>query len=95
MSYCIEYTSGTKRKYPKKTKKFPGKVKILWFTAALCVALLLIPGVGDALKRLLLPGDPAVTEAAIISMAERLGAGERLYDAVTVFCREIIQGAAA
>ena len=42
----------------------------------------------------LLPGDPEVTAAALESLRENLAAGESLGEAVTAFCREIINGAA-
>ena len=41
----------------------------------------------------LLPGDPAVTEAALREMVERLSDGEAFSDAITAFCKEIIAGA--
>ena len=42
----------------------------------------------------LLPGDPGVTAAALENLRENLAAGEPLGEAVTAFCREIIDGAA-
>jgi hypothetical protein len=44
-------------------------------------------------QEVLLPGDPAVTAAALENMTEGLRSGESLLDAVTAFCREIIANA--
>lgn len=41
----------------------------------------------------LLPGDPAVTAAALEGMVIDLREGENLYDAVAAFCREIMEHA--
>ena len=38
----------------------------------------------------LLPGDPAVTAAALENMAADLKAGQSVRDAITAFCAEII-----
>ena len=43
----------------------------------------------------LLPGDPRVTAAALENLREDLASGEPLGEAVTAFCREIIDGSAA
>ena len=94
MGYCVEYTQGSSRNYPIKTKQLHRKSYILWGVLAMCFALLLVPEIRNCLKQFLLPGDPAVTETAFLSMVDRIGAGESFYDAVTAFCEEIIQGAA-
>ncbi len=95
MSYCIEYTSGVSKKYPMKTKQKIKKQTVIAIVSVVTVALLCLPVVRESVKQLLMPGDPVITEAAFISMVEQLGAGESVYDAVTVFCKEIIQGAAS
>ena len=78
-----------------KTKYKLKKQTIIATLGIVIVMLLCLPVVRESVKQLLLPGDPVITEAAFISMVEQLGAGESVYDAVTVFCKEIIQGAAS
>lgn len=64
-----------------------------------CIVLFAVLTVGfwpsgrDALLEAILPGDAAVTRQAIVNMAENLKSGEAIGDAVTVFCREIVDGA--
>lgn len=46
-------------------------------------------------EEVLLPGDPAVTAAALEAMAEELHAGKPLGEAITGFCEEIMRYAKA
>ena len=62
------------------------------------VAVVLIAGMMIAWQDIsydwLLPGDHRVTAAALENLREDLAAGEAFGEAVTAFCREIIDGAA-
>jgi hypothetical protein len=94
MAYRIKYASfGEEKKQPKDTQL---RNKI---TAGLLVLVLLIGAMTIKLGGLrwvteyLLPGDPAVTAAALEGMVIDLREGENLYDAVTAFCREIMEHA--
>ena len=71
----------------------------LW-TAVFAVAFVLLvrqvwPEGRTVLQRILLPGEPGITEAALIGMVEGLQAGEGVGEALTAFCRQIIHGQAA
>ena len=82
MSYQINYDPSRRRKfYTTKHKKKPG-----WILIVAVVALSVTIFHKD-LKQ--------VTSAAFSDLTENLRAGESLKDAVTTFCREIIDGAAA
>lgn len=90
MSYQIKYRSfGEEKKGPK--KPYP------WLATALLVIFLFLGAMTVKYKGLrwvtdyLLPGDPAVTAAALESMAEDLKNGESLPDAVAAFCRQIME----
>ena len=90
MSYQINYDPSRRRKfYTTKHKKKPG-----WILIVAVVALSVTIFHKD-LKHVLIPGDKQVTSAAFSDLTENLRAGESLKDAVTTFCREIIDGAAA
>ena len=94
MSYSIDYSSGTTRKYPKSRKKSHQHYKkILGILCVLAVVIVLFNI--KTVRRLLLPGDPAVTEKAIVSMVNEFRAGEGVQEAFAVFCREVIEGAVA
>lgn len=62
-----------------------------WF----CVFLLLVglcwPRGREALTQLLLPGDGAVTVAAMEAFAQELRTGEKLRDAAESFCRTVLE----
>ena len=90
MSYQINYDPSRKRKfYTGKTRKVPNWLLVaVGVAAAACIF-------NKELKFLLIPGDPQVTSAAFSGLTEDLKAGGSLKDAVTAFCREIIDGAAA
>ena len=47
----------------------------------------------EALETWIYPGNTRVTKEAFQNMAENLQAGVGISDAVTVFCREILDGA--
>ena len=91
MAYKIDYIPVGKRQYLKNRKTpewlFPTIAVLAFF--AVVLALTAHYGSTDWL----LPGDPAVTRAALIDLIENLKAGEQFGDAVTAFCREVIQGA--
>ena len=56
------------------------------------VSVIHLTGIGEHLRQWLLPGDSAVTEAALEGLADRLMQGQNFREAVTVFCKEIIRG---
>lgn len=45
------------------------------------------------LRRLIFPGDPAVTAAALENLTEDLRSGEDLTDSMSAFCIQILEGA--
>lgn len=92
MGYRIDYGQPSDRKYPVLSSRRP-------LPALLCGALALFvlltslywPEGREALRDLLIPGDAAVTAEAFAAMLENVRAGEDVQDAVTVFCREILE----
>lgn len=91
MSYRITYTSfGEEKKMPESKRKWTG------VAAAVLVMVLVIGAIAVKntglrwVQTFLLPGDPAVTAAALEDMVEDLKNGDSLGEAVTAFCREIV-----
>ena len=94
MGYRIEYDLGQKKRYI---------IKFRWERAAAmtagCLALfglltnLYWPAGARALREFLIPGDTAVTGQAFEAMVEDIRSGTDISDAVTVFCREILEHA--
>ena len=91
MAYKIEYTPEVSHRYPsaqRKKKRQSGKLilSLLVLAAALWIRL---KGVPD----FLIPGDRDITSAAASSLLEHVQDGMPVGEAVTVFCRQIIDGA--
>ncbi len=92
MAYKIDYISVGKRQYSTNSKVtgwLLPSLTVLTLLAAL-IALTVYYGSADWL----LPGDPAVTKAALKELIENLKSGEQFSDAVTAFCREVIRSGA-
>ena len=86
MAYRIKYNLvGPDRKTTQKSKRTWMIVTALGIGGLMTIALHL-----PWARNLLLPGDSAVTAAALEGLAENLQQGESLMDAITVFCRNII-----
>lgn len=72
------------------------KVSVKNICVAVLVAVLigglLIPQVRTVARDLILPGDSAVTAAALDGLVADLRSGTNIGDAVSVFCAEIISG---
>lgn len=82
MGYSIQYSPQTNHKFPVKTKK---KVSVPWLLTGVALLALLLGG-----WKLLLPGDPTVTANALSHLVEDVRSGDSVGEAVTAFCREII-----
>ena len=92
MGYQINYGPvKTKNSIRKKDKT----VRVLLL--AICIIALVIglqvSGAGNLLWKWMLPGDPEVTGAALDTMVQGLKEGSSVGDAITAFCREIIDNA--
>ncbi len=94
MSYRIDYGStGDQRKPLKPTQKH-GAIAAVICIIALVAGAISIKHTGLTwVQEVLLPGDPAVTAAALENMVESIKDGSSLAAAVTAFCQEIINHA--
>ena len=89
MSYKINYDPTRMRRfYTVKSKKIPR-----WLMAALgvVVAVLLL---NHDFRSLLIPGDPQVTASAFSELTQELAEGASIKNAVTAFCKQIIDNGA-
>lgn len=93
MGYRVEYETVRKvRRMEQKTARVPA------MTAAVFVVFLLLvygfwPKGREALRQLLIPGEPAVTVAALEGLADELETGADLGDALENFCRTVVREA--
>ena len=92
MSYRIDYNPENRKKYPmKKTKTTSWLIYTLVVIAVIFTAQKACKN--EAIKTVLLPGDPEITSSAISTMIDDVKSGEPIKDAVTAFCLEIIHNA--
>lgn len=94
MAYRIDYGAESRREFLGSQSGLSFRV----LTAALLVAFSLVvtktwPEGRERLQQALLPGEPSRTEQAFTAMAERISQGEPVGEAVTAFCREVLENA--
>ena len=91
MGYRIDYSTAGSLRQPLKKKTSWAAFAALVCVLGLVFGAMLIKNTAFAwVKMYLLPGDPAVTAAALENMAADLKAGQPVWDAITAFCAEII-----
>lgn len=91
MAYRIRY--GPPQKGERGGRILDKKIVPFILVALLIVAAAL--GVSNpTVKEYLIPGNPEVTEAALIDFIDDIKQGAAFGDAMTAFCREIIDNAA-
>ena len=90
MAYRIQYTPQEEYRYPMSAKHR----KIQWGRLLILIVLfvagfwLKICGIPD----FLIPGDPQVTKTAAIEFMGNMKSGVSMEQAVTTFCRQILDG---
>lgn len=92
MSYTIQYTQ-TKKTAVGKRRNGRGRG---WIAAALLLILALVarlmwPQVGEYAQKLLLLGVSDQNEEAVTAFIQDVRGGEDFSDALTAFCREVLQ----
>ena len=94
MAYRIDYGSAGNQRKPLQSKLSPTVIKSMLFVLTLVAGAVTIKVIGlEWVQNVLLPGDPAVTAAALQNMTDGRRSGDSLVDAVTTFCREIVANA--
>lgn len=91
MSYRIQYAPESADRYPKTVKKAKIHLKS-WIGAAALITTALwlyFHGIPD----FLVPGDPEVTKAAASVLVDEIQAGTAVNEAITTFCKSVINGA--
>ena len=94
MAYRIEYSEGILQKSDVMQRKSGRSMTSVIAIVVAIVGVVAIYCIGrNRLYDVLIPGDPAVTEAAAIKFVEEIQQGTTIIDAFGVFCREVINGA--
>lgn len=92
MGYRIDYGPVKKmRDVEKRTSRLAALtgVFLLLFVTTVCYCW---PEGTAVLRDLLLPGDPAVTAAAMEELSDSLRAGESVFHALSDFCNRVLEG---
>lgn len=92
MGYRIQYDGG----YSKEELAAPKKRRPTALVGAIIVILIVVYALyahADTLQKMLLPGDPAITEEAVTAFSENVKGGVPVGEAFTAFCIEILEGA--
>ena len=90
MGYRISYENGG-IKTPVHEKKMIQKGTVV--KLSICIVSLCLVGIlhqSKELRRCFIPGNPDVTEAAVTELVDSIRQGDRFEDAITTFCRHII-----
>lgn len=90
MSYKVDYPAPGRNSDGGQVRRFQRIGAGL--LAGLLTALLLWPRGRDALRNVIIPGDPAVTVWALEEMTRQLRAGDSLADSLEAFCRRVWEG---
>lgn len=94
MGYRIEYGSQGDLRKPLKPKRPYSAIAAAACVLALVAGAIAIKHTGLTwVQEVLLPGDPAVTAAALENMVDNIKEGNSIAEAVTAFCQEIVENA--
>lgn len=94
MGYRVIYGKTRKVRRNTTSKVNSQKSLIIWSIALLAAAFICLIGWSDpGFRQYLLPGDPRITETALDQLVVDIQNGESFSDAITTFCREIIDSA--
>lgn len=90
LKYKIVYGNDTRYRQPRRIHTVARYLAAV-FLCIVVVILAVLPPVKNKLYDLFLPGSPAVTSDALCQLAEALGRGEALTDALDVFCNTVME----
>ena len=93
MGYRVEYETVRKVRRMEQRKSGRAALTAVFFALFLILTTMLWPKGREALRELLIPGDPVVTVAALETLAEELQTGAELGDALENFCQTIVREA--
>ena len=91
MTYKIQYTPQDDRRYPVVKQRRKGRRVNSWLILLLIVAVVWFNFCG--IPDFMIPGDPQVTKVAASQMVTMLKDGASTQEAITVFCRQVLDGA--
>lgn len=94
MGYRIDYQPVKKVRDAEKRRSGSLPLTALCFLLFCLLVNWLDPVGAEVMRELLIPGDAAVTAAALDGFAEELKAGEELEDALKYFCQKLQEGEA-
>lgn len=91
MSYSVFYSPQTKKKFPDKKETHVKWGRVIAVMVLICIGIGIVSLYkSGVLRELLIPGEPAITVAALETLAENLQEGMPFQQAVEAFCGEIL-----
>ena len=93
MGYRISYENGCEKKTIANSDKGMLRKHLALIIAALLIVVASLLLRSTEVRRIILPGNGAVTEEAIKNFINSLEDGLHLGDAIAAFCQEIVQSA--
>lgn len=94
MAYRIEYPTTKKVRGAEKRREPVSSLIALSFMIFLMLVSALWPSGAQTLRELLIPGNTAVTAAALEDLATDLRGGEGVQEALESFCRQVTENGA-
>ena len=93
MGYQISYENGGVKTNFTGKKQFD-KMKGIRVAILIVIGIFLVACISsEEFRHLLLPGNEEVTRAAVTDLVESIQSGEGMEEAITAFCRQIIENA--
>lgn len=92
MGYRIEYQPVRKIRGREQHRSRLMAFTALFFLLFLVLTHVFWPEGAQMLQRVLIPGDPAVTAAALDGLCDQLRSGAGISEAAIQFCRQILSG---
>ena len=93
MGYRVEYEEERACRGTQKSRRGWLVMAGMWFLIFLLLVTLFWPAGADVLRECLIPGDAAVTAAALEDLARDVRGGTGLGEALKTFCQAILAGA--
>ena len=94
MAYTIQYGAPAKVEaaWIKGQKRRSKRYIAFGLVIALILGIFLL-GSREPVQTFLIPGDPEITKAAVMQFTQNIQQGDNFKEAITTFCREIIESA--
>ncbi len=94
MAYTIQYGAPARLEatWVKRRRKRSARYVVYSLVVLMILSVFLLDS-KESIQEFLIPGDPEITKAAAAQFTQNIQAGDSFKEAITTFCREIIESA--